>query len=227
METLKEDDFVEIDFTGKIADDGIVFDTTLGEEAKKANIHDAKIKYEPVRICLGQKHLIPGLDKNLIGKETGKDYAFRIPAEDGFGNKNPKLFRLIATGKFHAQEINPVPGLQVNMDGVIGTIKSVSGGRTIVDFNHPLSGKELEYKVRVNKKITDVAEKAEALARLIHVNVKARIDGENAILEGEVPKEKQEMLTETIKKTIKEIKSISFQQVTKKPENKTQVNNKI
>ena len=227
METLKEGDFVEIDFTGKIADDATVFDTTLEEEAKKANIHDATIKYEPVRICIGEKHLIPGLDKNLTGKESGKDYAFRIPAEDGFGNKNPKLFRLIATGKFHSQKINPVPGLQVNMDGVIGTVRSVSGGRTIVDFNHPLAGKELEYKVNVKKLITNTAEKTEALAKLINLNVKARIDGEKATLEGEIPKEKQEMLAETIKKTIKEIKSVSFQQVTKNPENKTQVNNKI
>ena len=227
MEKLKDGDFVEIDFTGKILDEGKVFDTTLEEVAKKNDIHEGSIKYGPVRICLGEKHLIAGLDKNLVGKEPGKTYVFSVKPEEAFGNKNPKMLRLIATSKFHAQKINPVPGLQVNMDGVLGTIKVVSGGRTIVDFNHPLAGKELEYEVNVNKVITDAAEKVEALAKLVHLDVRAETEGDKAILKGEVPKEKQEMMTETIKKTVREIKSVSFQQVTNIPENKTQANNKI
>ena len=227
METLKEGDFVEIDFTGKIPDEKTVFDTTLEEAAKKAGINDANVKYGPVRICLGEKHIIAGLDSNLIGKEPGKTYSFRIQPEEAFGNKNPKLLRLIATSKFHGQKINPVPGLPINLDGVRGTIKVVSAGRTIVDFNHPLAGRELEYEVKVNKVLTDTAEKVDALAKLIHLKVEVQIDGDKAILKGDVPKENQEMITETIRKTVKEIKSVSFQQVTNNPENNKQSNNKI
>ena len=37
------------------------------------------------------------------------------------------------------------------LDNMTGIIKSATGGRVIVDFNHPLSSKDLAYNVKVNK----------------------------------------------------------------------------
>jgi peptidylprolyl isomerase len=48
------------------------------------------------------------------------------------------------------------------MDGAIGVIRTVTGGRTLVDFNHPLSGKEVTYDVKVKRMVTDRQEQAEA-----------------------------------------------------------------
>ena len=59
-----------------------------------------------------------------------------------------------------------MPGLQVNIDGIFGIIKTVSGGRTLVDFNHPLSGKELSYDVKIIKMINDDNEKIRAYLKL-------------------------------------------------------------
>ena len=134
-ELLEQGDFVEIDYTGKIVEDNIVFDTTIEEVAKKNSLHNPNSKYEPVQVCIGRKHVILGLDKNLAGKETGKKYVFRIPPEDAFGQKDPRMIQLVSTGKFRAQQITPMPGLQVNMDGILCTIKAVSGGLAIVDSN--------------------------------------------------------------------------------------------
>ncbi|EFK97351.1 peptidylprolyl isomerase FKBP-type, partial [sediment metagenome] len=45
--------------------------------------------------------------------------------------------------------IRPMPGLPVNIDGMYGIIRTVAGGRVIVDFNHPLSGKEIVYNSKL------------------------------------------------------------------------------
>ncbi|MAG15509.1 peptidylprolyl isomerase [Candidatus Woesearchaeota archaeon] len=228
-EVLKEGDFVELDYTGKILEGDIIFDTTLEDVAKQNNLHDPKAKYEPVIICLGKNHVIAGLDKNLAGKEIGKTYVFEIPPEEGFGNKDPKKIQLISTSKFREQKITPMPGLQVNLDGILGTIKAVSGGRTIVDFNHPLSGKDLKYEVTVKRIVTDLNEKIDATLKLLGINMEKEILADKLTLKSpeEVPKEMQENLTKIITETVKEIKTVSFEQVTKKSEPSGQTNNKI
>src|SRR3989338_2670063 len=199
-DVIKEGDFVELDYTGKIVDDNMVFDTTLEADAKKSNLYDAKTKYEPVSICIGKRHVIEGLDVGLVGKEIGKDYLFKVKPEEAFGQKNPKMIQLIATNKFREQGIAPLPGLQVNMDGVLGTIRAVSGGRTIVDFNHPLSGKELEYRATVKRFITDVEGKVGAAIKLLGIKMEKAIAGEAITLksEKEVPKKTQDDLTKAL-----------------------------
>lgn len=228
-DVIKEGDFVELDYTGKIVGDNIVFDTTLEADAKKNSLYDAKTKYEPVRICIGKRHVIEGLDTGLVGKEIGKECLFKVKPEEAFGQKNPKMIQLIATGKFRNQGIAPLPGLQVNMDGVLGTIRAVSGGRTMVDFNHPLSGKELEYTATVRRVITDVSEKADAALKLLGVNMAKAIVGETLMLKSgnEIPKKAQDDIAKAVTGLVPEIKSVSFETVTKKSEEKGQADNKI
>ncbi len=159
---IKEKDFIELHFTGKVEDDDFIFDTTEPEKAKEAGLEG---NAGPKIVCIGTGMLLKGLEKDIIGKETGKDYEVKIPPEDGFGKKSAKLIQLIPTSRFKKENIDPVPGLQVNIDNQIGIIKTVTGGRTLVDFNHPLSSKDLVYEYRVTRIITDTKEKAEAYLR--------------------------------------------------------------
>jgi FKBP-type peptidyl-prolyl cis-trans isomerase 2 len=212
---VKENDFVELDYVGKIVDGGEVFDTTSEETAKESDLFNDETKYEPAIVCIGKNHLLKGLDKNLVGKEIGKSHTFKLSPEDAFGKKNAKLIQLIATSKFRQQKINPFPGLQVNIDNMIGIIKTVTGGRTIVDFNHPLSGKELEYTVTVNKIVTDLAEKVKAMIKLIGIDIKAvevSVSEGNAKLEfvSEVPEDMKKDVEQKLKGEISDLKSVSF-----------------
>ncbi len=212
---IKENDFVELDYTGKAADTGEVFDTTSAETAKKSNIFDEHMAYEPAVICVGKRHLLPGLDKQLIGKEVGKNYAFAVPVEEGFGRKNGKLIQLVSTAKFRQQNMTPFPGMQVNIDGIVGTVKAVTGGRTIVDFNHPLSGRDLEYSVFVKRIVTDLAEKVKAVLRLVGISVNSvgiLVSNDSVAIEfpQEAPEAMKKDLEEKLKATISELKSVSF-----------------
>lgn len=225
---MKKGDFVELEYTGKVKDMNIVFDTTSEKEAKENNIHDARASYGPIIICIGQKHVIKGLDEELEGKEPEKKYHIELSPEKGFGKKNAKLIQLVATSKFIKQKINPMPGLQVNIDDMMGMIRTVSGGRTLVDFNHPLAGKELIYDFKINKIVKDDEEKLKALLKL-QFNLK---DAKVAIKEGNaaislnikqnLPKPVEEKLAEHIKELIPSIKKIEFKAIQAKPkENKS------
>jgi len=213
---MKKGDFIELEYTGKVKDMDFIFDTTSEKVARENNIYEAKASYGTVIICIGQSHVIKGLDEQLEGKELGKEYHIELNPEQGFGKKNAKLIQLVATSKFLKQKINPMPGLQVNIDGMMGMIRTVSGGRTLVDFNHPLAGKELIYDFKINKIIKDDEEKLSALLKL-ELNLKdAKVDikdGNTAIslnIKQNLPKSVEEKLTEHIKKLIPSIKKIEF-----------------
>lgn len=155
---IKKGDFVQVEYSGYVSPENFLFDTTDEKAAKDAEIFDENMAYGPVTVCVGEGMLLKGIDEGLEGKEVGKEYDMDVAPEDGFGKKDAKLIQLIPTSKFKKQNINPMPGLQIDVDGATGTVKTVSGGRTIVDFNHPLSGKQLKYKVKVLSKVDDKKE---------------------------------------------------------------------
>ena len=159
MASIKKGDFVELDYTGRLTEEGIIFDTTEPGVAKENNLQNPPESYQPIVICVGQKQVVKGLDEQLDGKELNKQHTFNLTAEEAFGKKNGKLVQLIPTSKFKKQNIQPMPGLQVNIDNHLGLIKTVSGGRTLVDFNHPLAGKNVTYTVTPKRVVTDTKEK--------------------------------------------------------------------
>lgn len=163
MTTLKKKDFVEVDYTGRLQANGAVFDTTSKELAKHEGIANPRMAYEPVIICIGESHLIRGLDVKLEGAEVGKEYTFDIPAEQAFGKKSAKFVELIPMTKFKSQGIVPQQGLAVNVDGKYGEVKRAAGGRILVDFNHPLAGQDVKYTINIRRKVDDLAEQVKAV----------------------------------------------------------------
>ncbi len=165
---IKKGDFVELNYTGTLTQEKLVFDTTEENVAKQHEIYDAdaKSKYKPTIICVGQNSIVKGLDDELVGKELNKEYTLLLSPEKAFGKKDAKLIQLVPTNKFLQQKIQPMPGLQVNIDNAVGTIKMVSGGRTLVDFNHPLASKEVSYTIKALRIVTDTKEKLVALMQM-------------------------------------------------------------
>ncbi|MBW2990991.1 peptidylprolyl isomerase [Candidatus Woesearchaeota archaeon] len=226
---LKKGDFVELDYTGRIKDDKVVFDTTDEQMAKDSNIHTPKYKYKPVIICLGEKHLIQGLDDALIGKNPGK-YTIEVKAEHAFGKKTPTLLKLIPARLFEKDNVKPFVGLEVNVDGTLGIVRSAGGGRVIVDFNHPLASKDLVYDVDVKRIVTDSLEKTKALLELMNVPFEdIDVVDDKAVIttKTKLPEPAVKGLADNIKKLVK-LKSIDFKtqeevkKELKKEENKTE-----
>lgn len=155
MTKIKENDFVEINYIGKIKSTGQVFDLTDRETAKSLGLFQEGFKYGPRVICVGQGEIILGIDAALLNKEVPSKFKIEIKSQNAFGDYNPKLFKTINTDILLKQKINPFPGLQITLDNAIATVKSVSRSRTTLDFNHPLAGKELVYEIEIKSLITD------------------------------------------------------------------------
>ena len=56
-------------------------------------------------------------------------------------------------------------GMRLEVDGKLATVRTMGSGRVQLDYNPPLAGKTLVYKVTVEKKLET---KAEKIAALIH-----------------------------------------------------------
>lgn len=205
MAKISKKDFVEIEYTGKLKDENLVFDTTDRKTAEETKIYDKKINYGPVIICVGEKQIVAGLDKALEGKDTEKNYVINLEPNEAFGEKNAKLMKLVPSNMFRKQGIQPFVGLQVNIDDVIGTIRMITGGRIIVDFNHPLSGRDLVYAVKVNRIVTDKKEQLASLLKMLGMKEpKIELQEDKAIieLEQELPKEAKEELAKKLKEAV-------------------------
>lgn len=215
-EKIKKGDFIEIEYTGKLKELDAVFDTTNADVAKKEEIFDPKVTYGPIELCVGEGQLLKGLDDAVVGLEPGTEHTIDLEPEQAFGKKDGKLLKLVPTSVFKKQGINPVPSLQVNIDGSVGTIRSVSGGRTVVDFNHPFASKIVTYDIKINRFITDDDEKVATLLSLAlnqkkdSLNVK--IDGDKVAVDvmQQFPEEFLNMLKERILKVLPKFKTVVF-----------------
>ena len=157
--------------------------------------------------------LVPGLEKAIIGKEPSS-FSITLQPEDAFGKKDAKLIQLIPTKKFTENKINPGPGLQVNVDGSVGIVKTVSGGRTVVDFNHPLSGKVITYDITINRIVEDQQEQVNAVLHSMLGHVEAEVKEGKAViaLPQELPPQIQEAITKQLQ-DLTGVKEVEYKKV--------------
>jgi FKBP-type peptidyl-prolyl cis-trans isomerase SlyD len=156
--SLQKKDFVEIEFTGR-TEDGIIFDSNIQKDLNEAKI---KSQAKLFTFAIGEGMFLKGIDEYLIGKEIGK-HKIELEPENAFGKRDSRLVQMIPIKQFHQQKINPVPGIVMNFDGRVGKILTVSGGRVMVDFNNPLSGKKVIYDLKIIRKVVDLNEKISAI----------------------------------------------------------------
>ena len=115
---------------------------------------------------------------------------------------------------FTQQNIKPFPGLHVNLDNIYGVIRSVSGGRTIVDFNHPLASKDLVYEVEIKRFINNLEDKIKAVLNLVEKGIKFSLNNDKLVVKLDLNNKQSKNLTGEIKKRIPEIKEIIFSKTT-------------
>ncbi len=97
----------------------------------------------------GIKLIREEIEKKIKDKKEGDVITLTIPK--AYGEKKKELITLIPVKILRKHNIKPIPGLVINIDGMEGVIRTVSGGRVIVDFNHPLAEKDVTFKVKIIK----------------------------------------------------------------------------
>lgn len=185
---VKNGEFVKLEYTGKVQETGDVFDTTDEKVAEEAGIFVENKSYGAIPIIVGAGHLLKGLDEELIDLEEGDEKTISLTPEEAFGERDPKLVQLIPMKEFKKQGMKPEVGMTISSEGVTGKIRSISGGRVRVDFNHELAGKSLEYHVKVAEIITEDKEKIKSMIELHYPNPKIDIEKTEITIEDGVAK---------------------------------------
>jgi peptidylprolyl isomerase len=166
---IQNGDFVLIDYTLKVKDTNEVFDTTMEEQAKAANVYSPDQVYEPRLVVVGQGWVIKGIDEALVGSEEGVEKDLELTPLKSFGERDGTKLQIIPAKELTKEGITPRPGARIEVSGQLATIRSVGSGRVIIDYNHPLAGKTILSKIYVKKVISEAAER---IRELIHRRIR-------------------------------------------------------
>ncbi|MCK4521880.1 MAG: peptidylprolyl isomerase [Nanoarchaeota archaeon] len=137
---IKKGDKVKVEYTGTL-DDGTVFDTSEGKQ--------------PLEFEAGAGQLIKGFDEAIMGMEKGEEKEIKLTPEKAYGDHNPELIKKIPRDKIPVPEGKEIkPGMMLALgtpDGkqIPAKITEVTDKEITIDLNHPLAGKNLNFKVKV------------------------------------------------------------------------------
>ncbi|MEM4360883.1 MAG: peptidylprolyl isomerase [Candidatus Anstonellaceae archaeon] len=165
MTKIEKGDVLILDLTGKIAADGTVFETTNENIAKQAGIWSAEFSYKPKVVIAKSGMMLAGLEEEIEKMEVGEEKEFKIGYDKAFGPRDQNLLRVISLKEFKKVNVEPIEGMVVSLDGILAVVKSVNSGRVILDFNHPMAGKDLIYKIKLIDVIKDPERKCQVLAK--------------------------------------------------------------
>lgn len=162
--SIEKGSFILVDYTVTVKETGEPVETTMEEEAKQLGIYRADEVYEPRLIVVGEGWVLKGVEEVLPNLKQDEPVVVEVPPDKGVGSRDPSKVRLIPLRRF-PRDSRPKVGDRVEVDGRIGIVRAVGAGRVQVDFNHPLAGKTLVYKIILRKALETIEEKIAALLK--------------------------------------------------------------
>ena len=116
-------------------------------------IAESTFEDDPMEAVIGDGTLHEGLEKALYGLTSDTSRSIKISPEQGFGMPDPEARHMLNRDEFPA-DLNIEPGVIVLFttpagDEVPGTIRAAYESGIEVDFNHPLAGHEIIFKVAI------------------------------------------------------------------------------
>ncbi len=135
----------------KIANDSVVsMDYTLFDGA--GAILDTSQGRGPLEYIQGKKNIIPGLEKEMDGKEVGDAFKTTIAPAEAYGERDENNVQVIDKSQF-ATDAELKDGMRFQMQteqGIqIATVTKIDGDNVTLDTNHPLAGVTLTFDVKI------------------------------------------------------------------------------
>ena len=108
---------------------------------------------EPMAFTLGDGTMEPALETKLIGMNIGDEQALLLMGNDIYGERDGKNQQWIAKqdfpGTIELNEGNVIAFTTPAGDEVAGTLALIEDDRVMVDFNHPLSGRDFIFRTAI------------------------------------------------------------------------------
>ena len=108
---------------------------------------------EPLVYQAGMGQMIPGFDSAVMGMEAGDTKTFTVTPDQAYGPHQQEAIQVLNRKMFGegAQLIEGQVVQGTNQQGqtAMATIITISDDNIVVDLNHPLAGKNLNFEVEV------------------------------------------------------------------------------
>ena len=135
---IKKNQFVSLRYELKINDD----------------IVETNLDGDPIEFTFGTGELIPGLEDGIKDMNEGEEKEIIVPASEAYGEYQEELTETLPISEFEG--INLQIGLVLEGEDENGklfkaTVTDVTKDSVTMDYNHPLAGCVLNFKVVINK----------------------------------------------------------------------------
>ena len=118
----------------------------------------------PREFVVGEGSVMPAFEAQVVGLQQGEQKTFPLTPDEAHGPSNPELIHTVARQILPNPEqltVGLVLGLTIDHEGkkekVPAMVTAMEGDQVTIDFNHPLAGKTLTYRVTVQS-ITPASE---------------------------------------------------------------------
>lgn len=138
MSTVENGQIVSIHYVGTL-ENGSEFD-------------NSRIRGEAFSFRVGDGQVIPGFDRAIEGMEVGEVKTVTIEPADGYGEHSQEAIQTVPRTAF-PNDFKLEKGLQVQGNGPMGVVNAIvenySEESVILDMNHPLAGKTLNFEIEL------------------------------------------------------------------------------
>jgi len=115
---------------------------------------DKSTEGQPFGFIVGGGQIIPGLEKELMGRTTGDRFQVTIEPEEAYGHPREDLFQDLPKSQF-PDDVEVKSGMTFQAQGPNGplmiSVVEVQDENVRVDLNHPLAGRRLQFDVLINE----------------------------------------------------------------------------
>lgn len=135
---VKKKDIIKMNFSYSVKDE----DSKLGSNKTK----------EPVQFQVGNGEVIKGIEEAVIGMKKGETKKVTISSDKAFGDHNEELVQQVAFELIKDRSVKEGDFIELKTaEGEIGHAKivSIAEDAVVIDLNHPLAGKTLNFEIEI------------------------------------------------------------------------------
>lgn len=120
---------------------------------------DKTEKGNPFSYLHGAGQIIPGLEKEMEGKNINDHFSVHVNANDAYGSYDNSLVMKLDRSYFGSEHLEKGLQLQIqSQDGIhIVTVVDFTDNEVTIDANHPLAGINLNFDIEI-KDVRDASE---------------------------------------------------------------------
>ncbi len=138
IKTAKKGDTVSVEYAGKL-ETGETFDSSRGKD--------------PLQFEIGANQVIKGFENGVDGMRIGDEKDVKIKPSEGYGERNENYVKELPKSSV-PKDLELKTGMMLifkREDGmrIPGIVAEIKKDTVKVDFNHPLSGKMLDFRIKL------------------------------------------------------------------------------